>query len=284
MPPEAPVTTTTGAVLDLCCGSHGCCSYCWCSPEGRSRESCSWGREGDCADSMRRAWTNAWGRLPRSWRWTTSNSSVNRPGWAECTAVALEPAHGLEVMTLLMGGQCHVETAQQERTLCVGERTGLLAEAVDVAVLAQLLANSGQGGGADGGGGWHGSSQGGQQERGVDPLVVGRALPATRRVAGCRGGSSNDLVGQPSPPRGVRPRAGASVGTQAGRAEELRVRPLARVELPDARVRLASPPRRDDPSSDQSSPVLVRGVEAGSGPRPRTAAAPRRASRAGTGR
>ena len=27
-----------------------------------------------------RAWTNAWGRLPRCWCWRMSNSSVNSPG------------------------------------------------------------------------------------------------------------------------------------------------------------------------------------------------------------
>ena len=31
------------------------------------------------AHSSRPAWTKAWGRLPRSWRWCTSYSSVYRP-------------------------------------------------------------------------------------------------------------------------------------------------------------------------------------------------------------
>jgi hypothetical protein len=31
------------------------------------------------AHSSRSAWTKAWGRLPRSWRWATSNSSLYRP-------------------------------------------------------------------------------------------------------------------------------------------------------------------------------------------------------------
>ena len=69
------------------------------------------------AASSSSAWTNACGRLPRSWRSRTSHSSQNRPGRPARRAAALEPVHGLGVAALGLAGQRHPERADQERPL-----------------------------------------------------------------------------------------------------------------------------------------------------------------------
>ena len=69
--------------------------------------------------SSSRACTNAWGRLPRSWRWVTSYSSDSRPGGPAGGPVALEVADRGQLVALLVLGQRHDEPAEQEGSLGV---------------------------------------------------------------------------------------------------------------------------------------------------------------------
>ena len=74
------------------------------------------------AHSSSSACANACGRLPRSWRWVTSNSSESRPGRSARGAVALEPARRLQRSPLLLERERHPEAAQHERALGLAER------------------------------------------------------------------------------------------------------------------------------------------------------------------
>src|SRR4051794_5290272 len=96
--------------------------------------------------------------------------------------VALEPAGRFGLPALLMQGQRHGETAQQEGAL--GRPQGPLVRTVpvQVPVTAQRGVHRVQGGQRPGIAGRHRPPQGGEQQRGVDPVVIGSPLPAAGRV------------------------------------------------------------------------------------------------------
>ena len=77
------------------------------------------------AASRKMAWTNAWGRLPRSWRWRTSYSSVKRPVEQHTPLPRWKgPGHGQHIALLeLSHGQA--EDAELKGPLGLTQRTGI---------------------------------------------------------------------------------------------------------------------------------------------------------------
>ena len=132
------------------------------------------------AHSSRSACTKAWGRLPRSWRWETSNSSEYKAGGPAGGAVALEPAGGVDVVALLGMGQGHPESAQQERSFGLSQRPLVGPVAVAVSILRELGLDRLQGREGARVRRRDRTADGGQQQRGIDASISGRALPAPR--------------------------------------------------------------------------------------------------------
>ena len=120
--------------------------------------------------------------------------------------------------SLLVQAERDEEAAEQERPFGVGQRPVVVAEAVGVAVageVAQVGVEGGDGARVVGG---DGAAQPGQQQRGVEGRVVGRALPVPVGVQGVRGGVGDDAVGEGEPVRALgRGRVRGGDGAQPGR-------------------------------------------------------------------
>ena len=191
------------------------------------------------AVSSSRAWTKAWGRLPRSWRWTTSYSSVNSPGGPQAARLRSNQRSAPATSPCWWAGQRHEEAAEHEGALGLvraggrpggtgrrsRRRSSSSTTAREVATRARVV-------------GGHGAADAGQQQRGVDARVVGGALPASGRGAGSRGrpsATSRSASGAhrraPCPPAPA-----LADGAQPGGAHQPGVGPAAVVELPDAGV------------------------------------------------
>ena len=141
------------------------------------------------AHSSRSAWTKACGRLPRSCRWVTSNSSDNRPGGPQppgCARTSGWP----RLVSLLRQREGQHEAAEQERALRLSERALVGAVAVGVAVLGQLVEHGPQRRERAGIVRGHGAADRGEQQRRVHTLVAGRALPASGGMDRVRRGSA----------------------------------------------------------------------------------------------
>src|SRR4051794_3385259 len=88
-----------------------------------------------------------------------------QPGRSEGATGPLEPPDGAVGVALLVGGQGQVEAAQQEGTLGLVQRPRAVTEAVDVAVVGQVLDHRPPGRYAAGVVGWDRSANRGQQQR-----------------------------------------------------------------------------------------------------------------------
>ena len=87
-----------------------------------------------------RACTKAWGRLPRIWCWVTSYSSLNSSGGPLAARVRSNQRAAARVFALLVQGEGGEESAEQEGSFGVGERAVVVAEAVGVAVVGEVVA------------------------------------------------------------------------------------------------------------------------------------------------
>ena len=249
MPALAPVTTTTWALADgPPSGSAGRRSR-----VGRARSgglgTAVFGGQPVTAASSSSACTKAWGRLPRSWRWATSNSSVNRPGRAARRRGCARTSGPRRPRAPCWWAASAIQNPQSRNAPSAWPSgRGVVAEAVDVAVLGQL-------GGAPrrAVATLRGSSAGtapriaGQQQRGVDPRVVGGALPAPAGVQAVGGGrrrrcasasASRQLAAAGAAgarrSRAARPRRSAGSAPSAGRRAP-RCRRRARASAPRSR-------------------------------------------------
>ncbi len=105
-----------------------------------------------------------------------------QPGRAACRARALEPARCGHVVALLAVRERHQEAAQQECAFGLSEWSRVRTVAIRVAVLGEVVDDGLQGGDRARVTMRDRAPDGGQQKRGVDAIVAGRALPATGRV------------------------------------------------------------------------------------------------------
>ena len=205
---------------------------------------------------MRRACTKAWGRLPRSWCSATSNSSAKRPGEPAGRTGPLEPAHTVQRLAGMEAGQGQPEVADQEGTFGGGQLRTMMPIPIDVPVLGQLVDHRPPGGPTPRVVGSHCSADLGQQERGVDPRVIGRTLPAAGLVHTVGAHRGCDRVGQGEVGgRAIGRNPGPGNGPQAGNTDEPAVGPVLGLELPDAGVGL-------DPASSDGRGGPVHGLPA----------------------
>ena len=164
---------------------------------------CSWalpggvGGEGVCGLDQERV-DEGLGRLPRSWRWTTSNSSVNRPGGPRAPRLRSNQRTAPVAVSLLVRGERQVEAAEQERALGLVQRSRSLSEPVHVAVGGELVDDRSPGRPAARVVGGDGAAERGQQQGGVDAGVVGCALPTPVGVQAVLRGVGHDR-GRPAP-------------------------------------------------------------------------------------
>ena len=121
------------------------------------------------------------------------------------SAVALEPVRRLRVLPARLRDLRHPEPAEQERALGLVQRPGVVPEPVHVPVFGQFLADRADRRAGARVVGWQGAADHRQQQRGIDPRVGGRALPAARRVDAVARGSP----GSCRPARSTRRPAGA---------------------------------------------------------------------------
>ena len=242
MPPLAPVTTTTRWSLLRC---HGLLL----SSVDRLRGSCCQvagveaARGDPCLAEPLRGLEEQ--RVDERLRQVAAQLALHdvvllgeQAGRAERAPVALEPAQRPGHVALLVGGQGQMEAAQQERALGLVQRqVGLLAEAVDVAVVGQVVDHGPAGQQVARIVGRDGAAQAGQQQCRVDPRVVGGALPAPVGVEAVAVHGGDELVGQVVPVGGVPPTALVGGRPQSGHHDLV-------LEIPAARCPTSSPTRR----------------------------------------
>ncbi len=135
--------------------------------------------------------------------------------------VAFEPAGRLHLPSLLVQGQGHGEPAEQERPLGVTQRAGLLAEPVQEVVLGELALQGGQGGQGAGIIRGQRAADSGQQQRGVQAVILGGPLPPPGGVGTGGGGLGEDLLRQRQPVPGLgRGRPSGADRPEAGDADQ----------------------------------------------------------------
>ena len=142
-----------------------------------------------CAHSSSRACTNACGRLPRSWRWATSNSSASSPGEPQAARVRSNQRNASDPLAGRVQREGQHEAAEQERALLLAQRGGVGPEPVHVAVLGELVQDGGQRRPAAGVGDRQRPAHRRQQQRGVGAGHRRAALPPARPGAGSGGWS-----------------------------------------------------------------------------------------------
>lgn len=183
-------------------------------------------RAGRAAHSSSRAWTNAWGRLPRCWCCAMSYSSENSP--ADPHSPGWPRTSGPPRRRRPAGARRGPSGSRTARTP-PPPRPGALVvpEAVDVVAVGQLVAAGAQGGGRARVVRGRAAPDRRQQQGEIGRRVAGGALPPARGVQGMPGGVSHQPVRQRAPGRGgpVRPPSRCSARTPAAAAPAWPTRP-----------------------------------------------------------
>ena len=237
----------------------------------------------------RRAPTSRRGRMPGAdFRATGAGRRRTPPRRVRAAPrgpIALEPAHRRGDVALVQERHAHPEATEQERPLGLGQRHVVVRETVQVFVVRQLFGDRGEGRHRPRIVGRHRAADRWHEQRGIDPLIVGRSLPAASAVHRDASGLGQDRFRERRPP-----------GRDAGGVRRTRWRSpeaLRRARAGSGSIggRRAPRSRRRAPANAARWPRWLlrrpashrrRGGRAA--PRRRAGEAPRRRRRAGTGR